>query len=74
MPAAKTQCIVIGLRANSGANLANRKPPALIIPACRKAVTGVGAYRESGSHMWKGNCADLLMALMKMTMVIALVA
>ena len=48
-----------------------RKPPALIIPACSSAVMGVGAKRKSGSHMWSGNWADLLMAPTKSSNVTA---
>ena len=39
-----------------------RKPPALMIPACIRADTGVGASIVSGSQLWKGNCADLVIA------------
>ena len=46
----------IGLRRST------RNPPALMIPACIRAETGVGASIVSGSQLWKGNCADFVIA------------
>ena len=42
---------------NIGENLANMTPPALTIPACIIADTGVGAATDSINHLWNGNCA-----------------
>lgn len=36
-----------------------RIPPALMIPACIRADTGVGVSIVSGNQLWNGNCADL---------------
>ena len=47
-----------GAWTNNGLVLTMRKPPALMIPACMKAETGVGVSMVSGSQPWKGNCAD----------------
>ena len=51
-----------GAAAKIGDSRTKRKPPALIIPACMKADTGVGVSIVSGSQLWKGNCADFNMA------------
>ena len=42
----------------SGLSRMMRNPPALMIPACMNAETGVGVSMVSGSQPWKGNCAD----------------
>ncbi len=49
-------CVISGLRRTT------RKPPALMMPACIRAETGVGVSSVSGSQEWKGNCADLISA------------
>ena len=51
-----------GAAAKIGASRTTRYPPALTIPACMNAETGVGVSIVSGSQLWKGNWADLRMA------------
>ena len=46
----------------SGLSRITRKPPALMMPACIRAETGVGASIVSGSQLWKGTWADLVIA------------
>ena len=46
----------------TGASRSSNAPPALMIPACMSAETGVGASIVSGSQLWNGNCADLVNA------------
>ena len=48
-----------GASASTGLMRTIRKPPALMIPACMRADTGVGVSSTSGSQLWKGNWADL---------------
>ncbi|MNL37088.1 hypothetical protein D3C87_1592100 [compost metagenome] len=49
-----------------GVKRASRKIPALTIVAeCRYADTGVGAFIAPGNQKWKGNCADLVKAAIK---------
>ena len=50
-PIKRTICKVVELSENNGAKRASKKPPALINPACKSACIGVGAKRESGSHI-----------------------
>ena len=47
-----------GAWTSSGESRTTRKPPALMMPACMKAETGVGVSIVSGSQLWKGNWAD----------------
>ncbi|MCE7976170.1 MAG: hypothetical protein DYH03_03175 [Nitrospira sp. NTP1] len=42
-PITNRRCSVVGAKLKRGANRFTRKPPALTIPACIKAETGVGA-------------------------------
>jgi hypothetical protein len=51
-----------GESTTSGLSRMTRNPPALMMPACIRAETGVGASIVSGSQLWKGNWADLVMA------------
>ena len=71
VPTTKATCRVVELSPNSGASRLIRKPPALMIPACNSACTGVGAYSERGSQTCMGNWADLLMPPMKRSSVTA---
>ena len=48
-----------GLAAKRGLRRTTRNPPALMIPACIRAETGVGVSMVSGSQPWNGSCADL---------------
>lgn len=49
-------------RVTTGANRANRTPPALTNPACISADAGVGAVIEESSHVWNGTSADCIIA------------
>ena len=44
-----------GEKVMRGLKRTTRNPPALTIPACIRAETGVGASMVSGSQLWKGN-------------------
>ena len=57
-PTAARSSSALGAWAMSGLNRLIRKPPALMMPACMRAETGVGVSIVSGSHPWKGNWAD----------------
>ncbi len=67
VPMRKAACRVVPLRAKSGARRLMRNPPALMMPACNKAWTGVGANSEPGSQICSGNCADFPIAPMNMS-------
>ena len=45
-----------------GASRMIRNPPALTMPACMNADTGVGVSMVSGNQLWKGNWADFIIA------------
>ena len=49
-----------GVIERSSKLLIRMKAPMLIIPACIKAETGVGASIVSGSHVLKGKTADFV--------------
>ena len=57
VPRAISECDMIGLMRMI------RKAPALTMPACSRADTGVGASTTWISQPWRGNCADLRTAL-----------
>ncbi len=47
-----------GVVSSRSAKRISRKPPALMMPACSRAETGVGASMTSTSQPWAGNWAD----------------
>ena len=59
LPTMQSVSMVDWERESSGLNRMMRIPPALMIPACISAETGVGVSIVSGSQLWNGNCADL---------------
>ena len=61
-PAAASKVRAEGVSTTSGLSRRIRKPPALMMPACINAETGVGVSIVSGSQLWNGNCADFSIA------------
>ncbi len=74
VPITKATWRVVGLLPKRGANRLIKNPPALMMLACRRPVTGVGANSELGKHKLNGNWADLPMAPTNMSRVMAVAA
>ena len=59
-PMRATVFMAVALSSNSPNSRATRKTPAAtIVAAWMSELTGVGPSIASGSHVWRGNCADL---------------
>jgi len=71
-PIKSTSVSAVCESSNSGDIRATMKIPAVtMVAAWISAEIGVGPSIESGSHTWRGNCADLPIAPMKSPMQIA---
>src|SRR3569833_2377887 len=57
-PTANTTCSTSDACTNNGAKRLSKKPPALTMPACISADTGVGPSIVYGSQECSGNCAE----------------
>src|SRR6267154_2840721 len=71
-PITSTKDEAVAEYSNRGDIRATMKMPAVtMVAAWIRAEMGVGPSIESGSHTWRGNCADLPIAPMKSPMQIA---